>query len=150
MKLEGTRTLTAHLGFRVVQATRVLPRHPQLVLPAAVLRPQHHYGHAPALGLAESLVHPRLSHERQHVRHTDTDSERRFGIFREAPHVSDVAVCCAADELGYAIEVSRAEWSVGVVIVGGHERIELSIGADAVENHLRVDGKLQEKPCACG
>lgn len=128
--------LTAHLGFRVVQTARVLPRHPQLVLAAAVLRPEHYHGQCPALGLAESLVHPRLPHERKHVRHADPDGKRRFGIFRETSHVSYVAVGCAANELGNAFEVSGAEWSVGGVIVGGNEGIELSVGPDAVENHL--------------
>ena len=128
--------LTAHLGFRVVQTAGVLPRHPQLVLAAAVLRPEHYHGQCPALGLAESLVHPRLPHERKHVRHADPDGKRRFGIFRETSHVSYVAVGCAANELGNAFEVSGAEWSVGGVIVGGNEGIELSVWPDAVENHL--------------
>ena len=48
----------AHLGFGVVRAAGVFPRHPQLVFSAAVLRPEHHDGLASALGLAETLVHP--------------------------------------------------------------------------------------------
>lgn len=137
--------LTAHLGFRVVQTPGVLPHHPQLVLPTVMLGPKDDNRLAAALRLTESLVHPRLSHERKHVRHTDTDGKRCRGVFREASHVSNIAVCCAANEFGNAYEVSGAEWSVGGVVVGGYERIELSIGPDAVENHLLTDGNLDNK-----
>lgn len=101
-----------------------------------MLRPEHHHGLASALGLAETLVHPRLSHESQHVRHANAHGERRRGSFREAPHVSHVRVGGTTDELRYTSEVSGADGSVGGVVGGGNEGIELPVGPDPIDHHL--------------